>query len=85
MDELVAVVIGIFIANYKAHEHPFLTCCVKAFIIALLCFFWLTGKDFINGVLTVERLKFGFILAVGLGVGLFIFFILVDFIFKDQK
>ena len=57
MDELVVIIMGVFIANYKAEEHPYLTNCAKAFLITLLGLIWF-GKKFVNNTLTLERLKF---------------------------
>lgn len=85
MDELVGVIIAVFIANYKTEEHPYLTSCVKAFLIALLSFLFITGKDLVSDVLTFERLKFVFIIAMTGWIILSLFFSLVEFLFSERK
>lgn len=40
MDELVVIIMGVFIANNKTEEHPYLTSIIKAFLIALLGLIW---------------------------------------------
>lgn len=85
MDELIVIIMGLFIANYKADEHPYLTSCVKALLIALLGFLWLIGKDFINEALTLERVKFIFTIAMAGWFILSFGFILLEFIFSGRK
>lgn len=85
MDELVVIIMGVFIANYNAEEHPYLTSCIKAFLIALLGFLWLVGKDFMNEALTSERVKFILMIAIGGWFILSLAFILMEFIFKSRK
>lgn len=85
MDELVVIIMGMFIANYNAEEHPYLTSCVKAFLIALLSFLWLVGKDFMNEALTLKRIGFLVIGALFLWGALSFVFILLELIFSNRK
>ena len=85
MDELVVIIMGMFIANYNAEEHPYLTSCVKAFLIALLGFLWLVGKDFMNEALTLKRIGFLVIGALFLWGALSLVFILLELIFSNRK
>lgn len=85
MDELVIIIMGVFIANYNAEAHPYLTSCIKAFLIALLGFLWLIGKDFMNEALTSERIGFLLIGALFLWGALSLVFILLELIFSNRK
>ena len=85
MDELVVIIMGVFIANYKAEEHPYLTNCAKAFLIALLGLIWFAGKEFVNNTLTLERLKFILTDVLCLWFFLSLSLIFLEFIFKASK
>lgn len=85
MDELVGLIIAVFIANYKAEEHPYLTCCVKAFLIALiLLLFWMV-QDFMNNAFTLERTMFSLKIVIGLWLALSLFLMFVELVFSDRK
>lgn len=85
MDELVVIIMGLFIAKYEIDEHPYLSSCVKAFLIALLGFLWLTGKDFMNDALTMERVKFLLMIAMAGWLILSLGFILLELVFSGRK
>lgn len=85
MDELVVIIMGVFIANYKTEEHPYMTSIIKAFLIALLGLIWFAGKDFMNNALTLERLKFILTGVLCLWLFLSLGFIFLAFIFKASK
>ncbi|MBC7750415.1 MAG: hypothetical protein H7Z73_01665 [Candidatus Saccharibacteria bacterium] len=85
MDDLVVIIMGVFIANYKTEEHPFLTCFLKAFLIALLAFLYGIGKDFVDSVFSVDRTIFSLKLAMVLWLVLSLLLIFIEFIFSFRK
>jgi hypothetical protein len=84
MDELVAIIMAVFIANYQTHEHPYLTACIKAFLVALLGFIWGIGADILNHEFTFERLVFTLKLAILLWIALSFLFCLAEIVFSKR-
>ncbi|MFH4180692.1 hypothetical protein WDA55_21815, partial [Acinetobacter baumannii] len=70
---LVEVIMGVFIANFKASEHPIISIIVRGLLVAVIGFFIalfssiLEGWDFSIGFALI------FSLIIGLAVSIFLF------------
>ncbi|MEC7118589.1 MAG: hypothetical protein VXW65_01630 [Pseudomonadota bacterium] len=85
MDELAAIIIAVFIANYQAEKHPYLTCFVKAFLIAVLFFLFVTVQDLMGNEFSPERAIFSLKLTIGLWLFLWLWLALLEFIFPSPR
>lgn len=85
MDELVVIIMGLFIANYKTEEHQYLTCWVKGFLIALFAFLFGAVKDLMNNAFTLEHTMFTLKLAIGLWLALSLGLMLIELVFSGRK
>ncbi|HHP4770722.1 TPA: hypothetical protein ACSBZY_003236 [Acinetobacter baumannii] len=82
---LVEVIMGVFIANYKASEHPIISIIVRGLLVAVIGFFIalfssiLEGWDFSIGFALI------FSLIIGLAVSIFLFAVEAFFNYIDKK
>ncbi|MDC5427343.1 hypothetical protein ABTI51_14290 [Acinetobacter baumannii] len=82
---LVEVIIGVFIANFKASEHPIISIIVRGLLVAVIGFFIalfssiLEGWDFSIGFALI------FSLIIGLAVSIFLFAVEAFFNYIDKK
>ncbi len=82
---LVEVIMGVFIANFKASEHPIISIIVRGFLVAVIGFFIalfssiLEGWDFSIGFALI------FSLIIGLAVSIFLFAVEAFFNYIDRK
>lgn len=81
----IEIIMSVFIANFKASEHPIITIIVQGFLLALIIFLfgiYLFLKE-------QDKLNLGFLLAVSLGIGFLvtIFLLIIEIIFNwvDKK
>ncbi|AIL75046.1 hypothetical protein [Acinetobacter baumannii] len=65
---LVEVIMGIFIANFKASEHPIINIIIRGIIIAIVMFLLMIFSDLSNG----NKSSIGLGLAISIGGGLII-------------
>lgn len=59
---------GVFIANFKATEHPIINIIIRGIIIAVVMFLLMVFSDLSNG----KDSSIGLALAISIGVGLII-------------
>jgi|GEM_PF-6792930 len=85
MDELAVIIIAVFIANYQAEKPPYLTGFVKAFLVAVLFFLFVTVQDLMANELSPERAIFILKLAIGLWLFLWLGLALLEFIFPSPR
>ncbi|MDK2101537.1 hypothetical protein [Acinetobacter baumannii] len=82
---LVEVIMGVFIANFKASEHPIISIIVRGLLVAVIGFFIalfssiLEGWDFSIGFALI------FSLIIGLAVSFFLFAVEAFFNYIDKK
>ncbi|KQG96855.1 hypothetical protein OHV71_17970 [Acinetobacter baumannii] len=82
---LVEVIMGVFIANFKASEHPIISIIVRGLLVAVIGFFIalfssiLEGWDFSIGFALI------FSLIIGLAVSIFLFAVEAFFNYIDRK
>ncbi|MDC4328624.1 hypothetical protein [Acinetobacter baumannii] len=82
---LVEVIMGVFIANFKASEHPIISIIVRGLLVAVIGFFIalfssiLEGWDFSIGFALI------FSLIIGLAVNIFLFAVEAFFNYIDKK
>ncbi|HGY4638508.1 hypothetical protein ACMGSW_17120 [Acinetobacter baumannii] len=82
---LVEVIMGVFIANFKASEHPIISIIVRGLLVAVIGFFIalfssiLEGWDFSIGFALI------FSLIIGLSVSIFLFAVEAFFNYIDKK
>ncbi|EPW3855720.1 hypothetical protein QZJ98_13540 [Acinetobacter baumannii] len=82
---LVEVIMGVFIANFKASEHPIISIIVHGLLVAVIGFFIalfssiLEGWDFSIGFALI------FSLIIGLAVSIFLFAVEAFFNYIDKK
>ncbi|EMC1589484.1 MULTISPECIES: hypothetical protein [Gammaproteobacteria] len=82
---LVEVIMGVFIANFKASEHPIISIIVRGLLVAVIGFFIalfssiLEGWDFSIGFALI------FSLIIGLAVSIFLFAVEAFFNYIDKK
>ncbi|CAA0185074.1 hypothetical protein NYZ39_17815 [Acinetobacter baumannii] len=82
---LVEVIMGVFIANFKASEHPIISIIVRGLLVAVIGFFIalfssiLEGWDFSIGFALI------FSLIIGLAVSIFLFAVVAFFNYIDKK
>ncbi|MDH2620687.1 hypothetical protein QDT42_09010 [Acinetobacter baumannii] len=82
---LVEVIMGVFIANFKASEHPIISIIVRGLLVAVIGFFIalfssiLEGWDFSIGSALI------FSLIIGLAVSIFLFAVEAFFNYIDKK
>ncbi|WP_064191159.1 hypothetical protein [Acinetobacter baumannii] len=82
---LVEVIMGVFIANFKALEHPIISIIVRGLLVAVIGFFIalfssiLEGWDFSIGFALI------FSLIIGLAVSIFLFAVEAFFNYIDKK
>ncbi|HEC0037911.1 hypothetical protein [Acinetobacter baumannii] len=65
---LVEVIMGVFIENFKASEHPIINIIIRGIIIAILMFLLMIFSDLSNG----NKSSIGLGLAISIGGGLII-------------
>ncbi|MFX5100583.1 hypothetical protein ABTB97_20910, partial [Acinetobacter baumannii] len=65
---LVEVIMGVFIENFKASEHPIFNIIIRGIIIAILMFLLMIFSDLSNG----NKSSIGLGLAISIGGGLII-------------
>ncbi|MDC5166075.1 hypothetical protein OHW52_14315 [Acinetobacter baumannii] len=82
---MVEVIMGVFIANFKASEHPIISIIVRGLLVAVIGFFIalfssiLEGWDFSIGFALI------FSLIIGLAVSIFLFAVEAFFNYIDKK
>jgi hypothetical protein len=82
---LVEVIMGVFIANFKASEHPIISIIIRGLLVAVIGFFIalfssiLEGWDFSIGFALI------FSLIIGLAVSIFLFAVEAFFNYIDKK
>ncbi len=82
---LVEVIMGVFIANFKASEHPIISIIVRGLLVAVIGFFIalfssiLESWDFSIGFALI------FSLIIGLAVSIFLFAVEAFFNYIDKK
>ncbi|MDV7567629.1 hypothetical protein R4671_15260 [Acinetobacter baumannii] len=82
---LVEVIMGVFIANFKASEHPIISIIIRGLLVAVIGFFIalfssiLEGWDFSIGFALI------FSLIIGLAVSTFLFAVEAFFNYIDKK
>ncbi|MDH2620683.1 hypothetical protein QDT42_08990 [Acinetobacter baumannii] len=65
---LVEVIMGVFIENFKASEHPIINIIIRGIIIAIVMFLLMIFSDLSNG----NKSSIGLGLAISIGGGLII-------------
>ncbi|MDC4699914.1 hypothetical protein OHV78_16755 [Acinetobacter baumannii] len=65
---LVEVIMGVFIENFKASEHPIINIIIRGIIIAIVMFLLMIFSDLSNG----NKSSIGLGLAINIGGGLII-------------
>lgn len=65
---LVEVIMGVFIENFKASEHPIINIIIRGIIIAIIMFLLMIFSDLSNG----NKSSIGLGLAISIGGGLII-------------
>ncbi|WP_407492324.1 hypothetical protein [Acinetobacter baumannii] len=65
---LVEVIMGVFIENFKASEHPIIKIIIRGIIIAIVMFLLMIFSDLSNG----NKSSIGLGLAISIGGGLII-------------
>lgn len=65
---LVEVIMGVFIENFKASEHPIINIIIRGIIIAIVMFLLMIFLDLSNG----NKSSIGLGLAISIGGGLII-------------
>ncbi|MFL1539335.1 hypothetical protein ACJOYG_06410 [Acinetobacter baumannii] len=65
---LVEVIMGVFIENFKASEHPIINIIIRGIIIAIVMFLLMIFSDLSNG----NKSSIGLRLAISIGGGLII-------------
>ncbi|HCJ6510719.1 hypothetical protein [Acinetobacter baumannii] len=82
---LVEVIMGVFIENFKASEHPIINIIIRGIIIAIVMFLLMIFSDLSNG----NKSSIGLGLAISIGGGLIIslaFFLIEIFAnYLDKK
>ncbi|WP_202742648.1 hypothetical protein [Acinetobacter calcoaceticus] len=81
---LVEVIMSVFIANFKASEHPIINIIVKGVLIAIVMFLLVLFSDISRGKETTVLLNIVLALAIGLVISIVVFFIekFIDYIDK---
>ncbi|HGY4638412.1 TPA: hypothetical protein ACNV0F_001041 [Acinetobacter baumannii] len=81
---LVEVIMSVFIANFKASEHPIINIIVKGVLIAAGMFFLVLFSDISQDKETTILLNIVLALAIGLLISIVVFFIekSIDYIYK---
>lgn len=77
----IEIIMSVFIANFKASDHPIITTVVRGILVAITIFLfgiYLSVKD-------KEPFDVGFVLSISLGIGfcVTIFLFLIDIIFNN--
>ena len=68
LTRLVEVIMGVFIENFKASEHPIINIIIRGIIIAIVMFLLMIFLDLSNG----NKSSIGLGLAISIGGGLII-------------
>ncbi|MGQ1126358.1 hypothetical protein ACT4VC_00375 [Acinetobacter baumannii] len=76
---LVEVIMSVFIANFKASEHPIINTFIQGIIIAIVMFLLMMFSDFSNG----KESSIGLGLAISIGFGFCISLFLIDKLFSN--
>jgi len=82
---LVEVIMSVFIANFKASEHPIINIIVKGVLIAIVMFLLVLFSDISQGKETTILLNIVLALAIGLVISIVVFFIEKFFDYIDKK
>ena len=70
---LVEVIMSVFIANFKASEHPIINIIVKGVLIAIVMFLLVLFSDISQGKETTKLLNIVLALAIGLVISIVVF------------
>ena len=76
---------SVFIANFKASEHPVINIIVKGVLIAVVMFLLVLFSDIFQGKETTKLLNIVLALAIGLVISIVVFFIEKFFDYIDKK
>lgn len=81
---LVEVIMSVFIANFKASEHPVVNILVRGILIAIGMFFLVLFSDISQDKETTVLLNIVLALAIGLLISIVVFLIekSIDYIYK---
>ncbi|WP_288413890.1 hypothetical protein [uncultured Acinetobacter sp.] len=82
---LIEVIMSVFIANFKASEHPIINIIVKGVLIAIVMFLLVLFSDISQGKETTKLLNIVLALAIGLVISIVVFFIEKFFDYIDKK
>lgn len=82
---LVEVIMSVFIANFKASEHPIVNILVRGVLIATGMFLLMMFSDFSNG--KESSIGLGLAISIGFGFCISLFLFLIDKLFSyfDKK
>ncbi|HFP7025519.1 TPA: hypothetical protein ACHKB2_003654 [Acinetobacter baumannii] len=82
---LVEVIMGVFIANFKASEHPIISIIVRGLLVAVIGFFIALFSSILEGWNFSIGFALIFSLIIGLAVNIFLFAVEAFFNYIDKK
>jgi len=82
---LVEVIMSVFIANFKASEHPIVNITVRGVLIATVMFLLVLFSDISEGKEITVLLNIVLALAIGLAISIVVFLIDKLFDYIDKK
>ncbi len=82
---LVEVIMGVFIANFKASEHPAVNIIVRSLLVAIIGFFIALFSSIVEGWNFSIEFTLILSLAVGMLVSVFLFVVEIFFNYIDKK
>lgn len=82
---LVEVIMGVFIANFKASEHPAVNIIVRSLLVAVIGFFIALFSSIVEGWDFAIGFALIFSLAIGMLVSVFLFVAEIFFNYIDKK
>lgn len=82
---LVEIIMSVFIANFKANEHPVINIVVRGFLVAIIGFFIALFSSIVEGWDFSIGFALIFSLAIGMLVSVFLFVVDILFNYIDRK
>lgn len=82
---LVEVIMSVFIANFKASEHPAVNIIVRSLLVAIIGFFIALFSSIVEGWDLSIGFALIFSLAIGMLVSVFLFVVEIFFNYIDKK
>ena len=79
--------LGTFISNLKADNHPYLFCFIKGVLLGLTGFFLAVIYNYFNDdyIMPFNDLMFFFLITQTIGIVVSVIFLIIEYLFPDKK